>query len=408
MYQKIFLFSFLSIFICLTPLNMSAASYDASQLPIVVREMPEWSNEYPTVINNWDGKLVNSVNGELPPILSVVGSINGKDTKGMSEADFNNLLMAQQKSTIEYMVKKDGANVKKQCTIFYNNSIFWADGITMNDPEAFPGNITMKNIKNASVFSLNTFAYKTGSVTEIDESSVLEAAGKALAKLGYKKTENTNDADMVLTLSKGRDEFNGQSLTLNILDGNKLRQGAERVLWSVQVSDLAGDLKKQESTIKSAFNKQCNNFPFDIPAYSESIYTLGIAFESEQAIGTGKTLKILKGSDAYEKGLRNGDAILRAYAGFHTGVSLYWSYTRRYYFKANKRDRHKNWGVDFFLFLPIVPQFTYNNATTYLTDNKSRGGLGSGNHFKVKNTYGKKFKVDAPFEKRKFNLKYIR
>ena len=82
---------------------------------------------------------------------------------------------------------------------------------------------------------------------------------------------------------------------------------------------------------------------------------------------------------------------------------------RRYYFKPNKKDRQKNWGVDNLLFLlPIIPQFTYNNANHYLIDNKLRGYAYSKNHFKVRNTYGRKFSVYAPFEKRTFNLKYIR
>ena len=390
---------------CTMPWRMSAKSYDASQLPIVVRNMPEWSNEYPTVINNWDGRLVNSINGELPPLLSVVTSVNGKDTKGMSEADFNNLLMSQGKSTIVYLVKKQGANVKHQCTISYYPSIYWAEGVSMSEPEPLPENIAMKNIKNASVFSLNTFAFKTGQVGEIDEERTLEAVAKSLARLGFRKADKADQADMVLELTKDRDNYNGYRITLSILDGRKLRSGVERALWTLQVSDLTSDLKRQESAIKTALNKQCNNFPFDIPVYSESFYTLGVAFESEEAVRTGQTIKILKGSDAYDKGLRSGDAIIGAYAGFSS--DLYYTQTRRYYFKPNKQDRQKNWGVDFFLILPIVPQFTYNNAYHYLSDNTWRGGTESKNHFKVRNSYGRKFRVSAPFTSRRFNLKYI-
>ena len=75
-------FSF-SIIVLLFAYTVCAKSYDASQLPIVVRNIPEWSNEYPTVINNWKGLMVKSHNGELPPLLAVVTTINGKDTKSM-------------------------------------------------------------------------------------------------------------------------------------------------------------------------------------------------------------------------------------------------------------------------------------------------------------------------------------
>lgn len=405
--KKNFLTIGVFILFILIPCTMSAKTYDATQLPIVVRNVPEWSKDYLTVINNWEGMFVNSVNGELPPVLSVVTSVNGNDARGMSEDSFNNLLKSQGKSSIVYLVKKNGIDEKRQCTLFYEKSIYWAEGITMHDPEPFPENITLKNIKNASVFSFNTFAFKTGNIDEIDEASVLEAAGKTLVKLGFKKIGDTQKSDMILSLLKGRDSFNGHSVTLNIMEGKRFREGTERILWSLQISDLSGDLKRQESIIKTALNKQCNNFPFDMPIYGQSISMLGIAFESEEAVPTGKTLKILEGSDAYEKGLRSGDAIVGAYAGYSSDHPLY-TRTRRYYFKPNKKDHKKNWGIDLFLILPIIPQFTYNNAYHYLSDDTWRGGSSSKNHFKVRNTRGEKFTVYAPFEKKKFNLKYIR
>lgn len=386
--------------------GMSAKSYDVSQLPIVVRNMPEWSNEYPTVINNWEGMFVKSVNGELPPILSVVTSINGKDTKGMSEEDFNALLMSQGKSVIEYLVKSEGKNVRKQCTLQYHTSIYWAEGITMADPEAFPGDIEIRNIKNASVFSMNTFSYQLGKVSEIDEKAVLDAASKSFVKMGFAKVEDDNNADMILSLSKSRDNNNGYKVTLSVFDGKSLRNDVERVLWSLDILDLRENLAAQESTLKTTINRMCNQFPFDQPTYSLSIYTLGVAFVDEQSVSTGKVLKVLKGSDAYEKGLRDGDAIVGAYAGYDNSILLI--RTRRYYFKPNRKNRQKNWGVDLFFFLPIVPQCTYNNADHYLVDGKSRGGGSSKNHFKVRNSYGQKITMYAPFEKKNFNFKYIR
>lgn len=394
------------VFLGFAPCKMQAKSYDVTQLPIVVRNMAEWSNEYPTMINNWEGMFVNSVNGELPPLLSVVISINGKDAKGMSEEIFNDLLMSQGKSTIEYLVKKNGVNEKKQCTISFYPSIYWPEGITMSDPDVFPDDIEVKNIKNASVFSKNTFYYKVGELQDIDEAAVLDAAGKSLTRLGFAKAEDVNNADLVLTLSKGRDKNNGHKMTLCIYDGGNFREGIERTLWTLDIIDLKENMKAQESAIKTSVNKMCQNFPFDQPTYSQSIYTLGIAFENEQSLSSGKILKVLKGSDAYDKGLREGDAIMGAYAGYD--CSFIWTRTRRYYFKPNKRNRQKNWGVDLFLILPIIPQFTYNNATTYLTENEWRGGSWSKNHFKVKNSYGNVFTVYAPFEKNIFNFKFIR
>jgi hypothetical protein len=396
----------LILLLSLIHVHVFAKSYDASQLPIVVRNIPEWSNEYPTVINDWKGMFVQSVTGELPPVLSVVISLNGKDTKGMNEETFHELLMSQSKSQIEYLIKQNGSNVKKECVIQYHKSIYWAEGVTMTDPTPFQENIAIKNIKNASVFNLNTYAYQTGVLTELDETSVLDAAGKALSRLGYKKIENQNNSDMILVLSKDRDDYNGHKITLNILDGKKFRIGVERILWSLDITDINGNLKTQEGAIKTALNTNCANFPFDIPTYSQSIYTLGIAFESQQAVSSGRTVEILKNSDAYDKGLRSGDAIIGAYSGV-TSV-IWYTITRSYYFKPNKRNRQKNWGANMILILPIIPKFAYNNAETYLSDNTPRGGLFSLNHFKVRDSYGRTFSVYAPFERRKFNLKYIK
>lgn len=388
--------------------KIQAKSYDVTQLPIVVRNMAEWSNEYPTVINNWEGMFVKSVNGELPPLLSVVISINGKDAKGMSEEKFNDLLMSQGKSTIEYLVKKNGVNEKKQCTIFYYPSIYWPEEITMSDPDVFPDDIEVKNIKNASVFSKNTYYYKVGELQDIDEAAVLEAAGKSLTRLGFAKVEDKNTADMILTLSKGRDKNNGHKLTLCIFDGKSLQSGIERALWTLDIIDLKPNFKSQESAIKTSINKMSNNFPFDMPTYSQNVNMLGIAFENAQSVSSGKTLKVLKGSDAYEKGLRDGDAIIGAYAGCTWVLNILYVKTRRYYFKPYRQNQQKNWGVDVFTILPIIPQYTSNHADHYLTEYPSVGGSNSRLHFKVKKNYGEKLTMNAPFEMRNFNFKYIR
>lgn len=391
--------------LCLMACNVYAKQYEMSQLPIVVRNLPEWNNEYPTVINNWNGKFLQSIDGELPELLSVIVALNGKDTKGITEELFNELLMSNNVCNIVYLKKNNGENVKKECTIRFHKNIYWVDGITMSAPEPFPQNITMKNIKNASVFNYFTFAYKTGSIPNYQDSEVFEVAGKSLSKLGFAKTENIDAADIILLLSEGNDDFNSGKVTLTILDGRKLREGNERVLWSIDITNLNGSIEKSEKAVKTALSKYCTNFPFDMPTYSQSITTLGVAFEGKEAVSSGKTLMVLENSDAYEKGLRGGDAIIGAYAGYD--CSFYWTKTRRYYFKPNKKNRQKNWGVDLCFVIP-VPQFTYNNSESYLTDTKWRGGSMSRNHFKIRDRYGKKYSVYAPFEKRKFNIKFIR
>lgn len=317
------------LFVCMLQATIYAKAYEVSQLPIVVRVIPEWTNEYPTVINNWNGIFVSSVQGELPPILSVVTSINGCSTKGMSESSFNDILMQVEESKIEYLVKIEGENKKKECILHYHKSIYWAEGVKLSNPETISDNIQIQNLKNASAFNFNTFAFQLGYIEEIEEEKVLKSVATRLRNLGFKKIDDTDSADMILKLSKGRDNYNGYKLSLNILDRKVLTGGNERIIWTLDINGLKSDLKRHQNDIIRSFNDVCRYFPFDVPVYSNSITTLGIAFESKSAVPTGKTLKILPNSDAYNKGLRSGDAIIKAYVGGNT--DLFFTKTRRCY-----------------------------------------------------------------------------
>lgn len=379
---------------------------DVSQLPLVVRNLPEWEKDHLTVINNWGGKFITSIEGELPPVLAVITAINGKDTRGMNETDFNNIVLSQSKCDLTYLTKQKGKNIPQKCTLHYHQSIYWAEGVTMTDPEPFPDNISMKNQKGASVFSFNTFAFRIGKIKELNEEEALKAAGKSLSALGFVQVDDENSADMILELSTGKDEFNGTLIELNIYDGQNLKKDILRSLWTLDIKNLPRNVKEQESAITKAFFSYTSNFPFDLPSYSNSISTLGVAFESESTVPSGQILEVLKGSDAYSKGLRGGDAVVGAYNG--SGMTnLYWIQTRRYYFKPNKKDKQANWGVDLLLFLPIIPQYTKNNAYHYLTDDKFRGDSHC-NYLKIRQNTGRKIKINAPLQKTDIIFKYIK
>lgn len=395
---------FFMLFVCMLQATIYAKAYEVSQLPIVVRVIPEWTNEYPTVINNWNGIFVSSVQGELPPILSVVTSINGCSTKGMSESSFNDILMQVEESKIEYLVKIEGDNKKKECILHYHKSIYWAEGVKLSNPETISDNIQIQNLKNASAFNFNTFAFQLGYIEEIEEEKVLKSVATRLRDLGFKKVDDTDSADMILKLSKGRDNYNSYKLSLNILDRKVLSGGNERIIWTLDINGLKSDLRRHQNDIIRSFNDVCRYFPFDIPIYSNSITTLGIAFESKSAVPTGRTLKILPNSDAYNKGLRSGDAIIKAYLGYNT--ILYATRTRRCYFKPNKKDGAKNWRIDFYTVLPI-PSYTINWAYDYLSLRRY-DDLISKHHFRIRSKNGNKFTVDAPFEKQTIKFKYIR
>lgn len=398
-------FFLLLLSVYLTNFNVYARNYVVSELPIVVRYITEWTADYPTVINNWNGMFVEKVNGNMPPIMSVVVSINGQDTKGMKEDVFNDILMSKTECQLTYLQKEKGANVEKKCTLSYNNQIYWAEGVTLFYPASFTDDFKLRNDKRMHAFDYCKYSFQTGNVEELDEISILRAAGKAFNTLGYDESEDGN-SDIILALAKGKDEYNGQTITLHVLDGEKLRKGENHILWSITLSGLNNVLKSNEGTIKTLLNRNCTIFPFDVPTYSMSMETLGVAFKSKADVSSGRILKVLPHSDAYEKGLRGGDVIYAAYTGMND-FNLY-AKTRHYYFKANKKEHAKNWGMDLLLFLPLIPSITYNNAEHYLVDGKNHGSEYANNHFRVKKRNGYKEKMLAPFYKHTFTFKYIR
>lgn len=381
-----------------------AGNYSEESLPIVVKNINEWSKEFPTVINNWNGMLTTSISGTLPPVLSVITSINGISTNGMTQEHFNELLMSSDKSTIEFEKKEQGGYVKDKCTISYNRNIYWAEGINMEYPEEFPDNVNLKSSKNTQFYKINSFSYIIGSDTGLDEYAILEVAGRVLSAKGLVKLEN-GEADIVLSLNTGKDQWNGNTVILNIYDGKKMKQGIKQSIWSLEINSLKKDMKANLSTIKTVIYNYSVNYPFDVPIFSHKITTLGIGFKSEDAVGTGQVIKVLQGTDAYEKGLRDGDMILSAYLGGQWIIPLPYFAGRKYWFKANHRPNQKLWS--FMWFIIPFPFYTKNHSDHYLV--MSEGfDVSNRNHFKVKKKDGRKIKMDAPFKKQTFNFIYMR
>lgn len=387
------------------PINyIIAKDYAEDELPIVVKNLQEWSADYPTVINNWDGMLVQSIEGNFPPILSIVTSINGRDTKGMSRVDFNNLLMSDGKAMLEYQKKQKGTVIIDRCTITYHTSIYWGEGMNMEYPEAFPEDIKIKSSKNIQFFNLNTYDLLIGTETGLDESTLLDAAGRALRARGLAKAEN-NQPDILISLTTGKDQWNGTTVILNMLDGEKRKQGISQVIWSLEISNLKKDIKESQPTIKSAISKYCANYPFEMPAFSHEVRTLGIAFNSHEEMYTGRVVEVLKGTDAYTKGLRGGDIILSGYVG----ANLYpIGGARKHWFIAGKKHDAKNWNINWIMWLPILPTYWKNDAEHYLIEDGGADGFVDKCHFKIQKAQGRKTKINAPFIEKKFLFTYMR
>ncbi len=313
-------------------------------------------------------------------------------------------MMSKGSSTLEYQKKEKGEVTSGKCAITYHTSIFWGDGMNMEYPEVFPSDISIKNNKSTQFFSLNTYEIQVGQETGLDEKAILDVAGRALRAKGLAKAEN-GKPDILLTLTTGKDQWNGKSVILNMLDAEKHRNGITQVIWSLEISGLKKEIKESLPTIKSAISKYCANYPFEMPAFCNEVNTIGIGFESKETMYTGRVIEVLKGTDAYKKGLRGGYTLLSGYEG----ADLYpIGGARKHWFIAGRKQNQKNWSVLWILYLPIIPNYWRNETEHYLSYGGDGNGILNKRHFKIKNSQGKKFTVLAPFFSKTFNFTYIR
>lgn len=392
-----------AVFCVCNVFNASAKRYSDDQLPVVVRNLQEWSWEYPTVVNNWNGLFVTNVTGELPQMMSVITSINGKSTKGMSAESFNDLLMQNGQAILEYSQKEKGSDVKRTCTIQYPISFYWAEGMNMTYPEALPDYIKLANDKSVEFSKYNTFSFdESKSNLGIDMKRLIEAVTKVFTHKGLALVEN--NGDITMSFKKSKDQYNGTCITLNLFDA---KSNQNKSVWSMTINDLSENLTNDLTSVIRNISTYCINYPFETPVFCKSVETLGIAFESKESVGTGRVVNVLKGTDAYEKGLRGGDVITKAYHGASYNGS--WYNSRKYWFKNTKRDQAKNWGIDFLYgIIPIWPHYKKNESEHYLVMSYVGGSNFSKNHFQVKKQAGSKVKMNAPFSSHTYSFSYIR
>ena len=297
--------------------------YSEEQLPVVVKCVDEWSNDYLTVINNWNGILIDSLEGELPPVMSIITSINGKNAKGMEVQTFNDILMDNGSAELEFMKLRNGETIVKKCTITFQPTIYWIGGLTVEYPEDFPEYINIRNKKGIEFYKYRTFRYVLQSFKDLDEKSILETATAVLKTKGLEKVDNEN-SDLALLLETGKDQWNGATIILNILDGNKLGQGISQVLWSVEISGLSKQLQESITFINTNISKYLSNYPFDIPSFCNKVSTIGLGSESEASFLEGKLSKVLVGTIFYKAGIRSGDILLKATSYRDSGFSITW------------------------------------------------------------------------------------
>lgn len=432
--------------------------YCAAQNPIEVQRFKQWGHDYLTVTNTWNGIYATAIDGELPPLLSVVTEIMGESTQNMSVNKFQEILRKNQQVTIRYIHKENGSNINKVCTLTSKKEYYLAEGVETTAPLAKPSSINISSDSDVDFFEYNTFDFKIEGDDPLTDKEIMERISLVFEGRGMKR--NTDNPDLVLSMTKTlqqttnsvyvpetrqvvntgstttlqRNIFTGKNylatqqhntvvtsggythtnvsatfhLVLTIMDGKKLRQDPSSlpVVWKLDYNEFSSSAIDIMSTVSNGVSYWCLNYPFAQPKFSYSIKTVGVAFRSQEDVRTGEIIDVLQGTDAWNKGLRPGYKIKMAYTN---GWYLLLGITGKSKFFVADSYKEKNttlkvlwWYVPIFAF----PHTTTNHPYDYLTLSK-QNGIRIGMNYKVQDDLGGSFKIKGPFKKSEYNYEYI-
>lgn len=434
--------------------------YCVAQNPIEVQRFKQWGHEYLTVTNTWNGIFATPIDGEIPPLLSVITEVMGESTKGMTVEKFQETLHRNQQVPLKYLQKINGQIVNKSCTIAPKSNYYLAEGIETTAPLAKPSSINISSDGDIDFFNFCTYDFKVEGDDPLTDKAILEQISLVFDGRGMKR--DTSNPDLLFTMSKmlqqttnsvyvpetrqvvntgsttslQRNIFTGKNylatqqhntvvksggythtnvsatfhLVLTIMDGKKLRQDPSSlpVVWKLDYNEFSSSAIDIMSTVSNGVSYWCLNYPFAQPKFSYSTKTVGVAFRSQEDVRTGEIIDVLQGTDAWNKGLRPGYKIKMAYTkGWYaiagcTGKSKY--------FVA---DSYKETNIDvkvlwFYVPFFVIPHNTTNHPYDYLTLSKRDGSVGFGMRYKVQDDFGGIFKIKkGPFKKSEYNYEYI-
>lgn len=442
--------------------TMLSCVYCVAQNPIEVQRFKQWGHEYLTVTNTWNGIFATAVEGELPPLLSVITEVMGESTSGMTVDRFQKLLHKNLQVEIKYREKINGQIVDKTCMITPKTNYYLAEGVETTEPLAKPSNINISSDSDIDFFDYCTYDFKIEGDDPLTDKAILEQLSLVFEGRGMKR--ETSDPDLILTISKNLQQttnsvyvpetkqvvntgsttslqkniFTGKNyvatqqyntvvtsggythtnvsatfhLVLTILDGKKLRQEPSSlpVVWKLDYNEFSSSAIDIMATVSNGVSYWCMNYPFAQPKFSYSIKTLGVAFRSQEDMRTGEIIDVLPGTDAWNKGLRPGYKIEKAYAG--GWYLIFWYQHRRPYFIADSyKEKNRSFGMaGFYALIPIpIPTPVKNRPYDYLTcDKTSEWDLGN-LHFLVRDDMGDEFKIKMkePFKQSEYDYEYI-
>lgn len=427
--------------------------------PLEAKRFKQWGHKYLTVTNNWNGLFADVQSGELPHALSLLTAVNGETTEEMTPEAFDNLISKGGTFTIDYIEKDNGIDQVKQVVFKANTN--YMDGLAKQAPTQKPATINLAADADIDFFDYNTFDYIIDGNDKLTDKGIMEALAAAFENRGLKRdtenpdlvfkmekqfTQNSNSTyvpetshivNTGSTASTWRDRkgnihvntyqnnqvvrsggytrtTNTSSLHLLFVayDGKKYRENPESmpVVWKLDYSGFFGSFVDMMSVIKTDVYYWCCCYPFAEPKFSYGIQTRGIMFKSYDDQPTGEIAYVLKGTDAYNKGLRGGDKIMKIYKGGY--YLIFYLTGKSTYFKADAfKEKSKSWVMPAaYVPIPIpLPRKVTLHNYNYLGEDIGRRNINTKPlHYEIRDSSGQEKEIRSNgFALTTFNYEYI-
>ena len=426
--------------------------------PLEVKRFKQWGHEYLTVSNNWNGLFAEVESGELPPVMALITAINGQSTKSMSVEAFDKIMSKEKHFIVDYIEKDEGVN-KEKTVVFKSNKGYLA-GMEKVAPDAKPATVNINSDSDIDFFDYNTYDFIIEGNDKLTDKEIYENLAIAFENRGLKRS--TENPDLIFKVEKtfnqhsnstyvpetrqivnagstttswrdkkGNIHFNtyqnnrvvssgGYTQTTNstamyllfvAYDGKKYREdpSSTPIVWKLDYNGFFGSFVDMMSIVKTEVLYWCSSYPFGEHLFSHSLKSYGVFFDSKEAQPSGEISKVLEGSDAYNKGLRDGDKIMKIYKG---GLyMIFWWQGRRTYFEADSFDEEKTawWMPAFYIPLPIpFPSKVTQHPYDYLGSDISSCLNQKPFHYKVRGANGQTKKIRARgFQKSGYSYEYI-
>lgn len=426
--------------------------------PLEVKRFKQWGHKYLTVTNNWNGMFANVVSGDLPPTMALITAVNGESTEEMTPETFDKKLSQGGDFTIDYIEKDNGVNHVKQ--VIFKANTYYLSGLKKQAPDTKPATINLVSDSDIDFFDYNTYDFILEGDDKLTDKEIYETLAASFENRGLKR--NNENPDLIFKMEKtfhqnsnstyvpetrqvvntgstttswrdkkGNIHYNtyqnnqtirsgGYTRTTNTsslhvlfvaYDGKKYRENPESmpVVWKLDYNSFFDSFVDMMNVMRTNVSYWCNCYPFAEQKFSYSVQSHGVFFNSYEDQTTGEIVDVLKGSDAYNKGLRAGDKIMRIYKGKIYGI--FWWQGRSTYFKADSyKEKSKSWVMPA-CYIPIPIPFR-RSVTLHMYDYLDDIGRKNANpaplHYVILDSSGQKTEIRSNgFELSTYNYEYI-